>query len=105
MGGSRINWMKQALKKLNSKFGAADQVSLAAFGTSVELKLLPNRMKFEEFQGNFAEAVSYLEADLGGTELEQAIVSCMNLFPGRNKQSAMLLLTSTSSVFLLPTQR
>lgn len=50
-------------------------------------------MKFEEFQGNFAEAVSYLEADLGGTELEQAIVSCMNLFPGRNKQSAMLLLT------------
>lgn len=93
MGGSRINWMKQALKKLNSKFGTADQVSLAAFGTSVELKLLPNRMKFEEFQGNFAEAVSYLEADLGGTELEQAIVSCMNLFPGRNKQSAMLLLT------------
>ena len=93
MGCSRINWMKQALKKLNSKFGAADQVSLAAFGTSVELKLLPNRMKFEEFQGNFAEAVSYLEADLGGTELEQAIVSCMNLFPGRNKQSAMLLLT------------
>lgn len=93
MGGSRINWMKQALKKLNSKFESADQVSLTAFGSSVELKLLPNRMKFEEFQGNFAEAVSYLDADLGGTELEQAIVSCMNLFPGRNKQSAMLLLT------------
>jgi len=69
-------------EKLNSKFGAADQVSLAAFGTSVELKLLPNRMKFEEFQGNFAEAVSYLEADLGGTELEQAIDKLYESFSG-----------------------
>lgn len=93
MAGSRIQKVRKVLRKLSTKLDWNDQVSLVSFGETAELKLLPNRMKFEEFEGDLAEAASHLEADLGGTELEQAIRSCMSLFPGSSKQSAMLLLT------------
>lgn len=93
MEGSRIQKVRKVLRKLSTKLDRNDQVSLVSFGETAELKLLPNRMKFEEFEGDLAEAASHLEADLGGTELEQAIRSCMSLFPGSSKQSAMLLLT------------
>lgn len=93
MEGSRIQKVRKVLRKLSTKLNRNDQVSLVSFGETAEIKLLPNCMKFEEFEGDLAEAASHLEADLGGTELEQAIKSCMSLFPGRSKQSAMLLLT------------
>lgn len=101
MGGSRIEWAKQALLKISQDFKPLDQVSLFKFGSTTELVKVPITTPWDEkfagqvkkFKKSWTETISSIDADLGGTELAEALEESSKPFPGGKENSALLLIT------------
>lgn len=101
MTGSRIRWAKNTLAFLAQNFKRKDKVSLYCFGSSVQIKKLPNRVNWpgcnplvtRRLHRDWEDVIEEISADLGGTELAEALKVCGESFPGTSDKSAILLIT------------
>ena len=93
MYGDRMESLKACLKEFSRTLSKKDQVALIAFGSEPELLCLPTNIHFDNVDSDFESAVDELDAELGGTEIYDAMKSAVTLLPGRNSKSSILLLT------------
>ncbi len=93
MYGDRMESLKACLKEFSRTLTKKDQVALIAFGSEPELLCLPTIIHFDNVDSDFESAVDELDAELGGTEMYDAMKSAVTLLPGRNSKSSILLLT------------
>lgn len=101
MGGSRIEWAKKALLKISKNFKHEDEVSLFRFGSQLKLERVPDGKVWSDcdpyllglFKQSWEKVIDSIAADLGGTELEEALKECTKIFPAQSENSAILLIT------------
>lgn len=93
MDGDRMESLKDCLKEFSRTLTEEDRVALIAFGDEPQLQCLPANIHFENVGSDFESAVEELDAELGGTEIYDAMESAVTLLPGQNECSAILLLT------------
>lgn len=101
MGGDSIAQARSALHQVFQYLSAADQVSYTRFGSTVEhvvATMEPCKPRFVEKV--LSKALKLTEADLGGTELNAALLSTFEIkVPGDSKQDAAVLLITDGDVW------
>jgi Ca-activated chloride channel family protein len=79
MAGDSIAAARRALQAVVAQLGAEDQFSLSRFGSTVEHRLRSLWKTNERTQSAAQQWVATLDADLGGTEMENALRSTFAL--------------------------
>lgn len=80
MTGASIDSARQALTGLLPALGERDSISLLRFGTRVELTLPPRPADLEGRRA-LRLAIGAMQADLGGTEIAEALMAAFALAP------------------------
>lgn len=101
MDGSRIEWAKKTLSKIVGGLDPQDQVTLYRFGSNLRLEKIAENAAIPECSSRikewltrpWEEVLNSIQADLGGTELEGALIGCKDLCPEESENSAILLIT------------
>lgn len=91
MEGASIQKAREALAALSEELGTSDRVTLSRFGNNVEhLIASPHLCTPTFFRRDYLPAVRGIEADLGGTDMRDALREVSRLCVGK---SAVLLVT------------
>lgn len=91
MGGSNMEAARRALQAIVSKLGECDAFSLSRFGSSVEHRSRGLWKVTERTRLSAQRWVGDLQADMGGTEMEEALQSTFRL--GQGSSADVLLIT------------
>ena len=98
MGGDSIASARAALMGVVNALQENDQVSLSRFGSTVEHGLNPGDCNSNHLE-QLRAAVSWLEADLGGTEMASALASVFGLAMKRDPIGSDVLLVTDGEVW------
>lgn len=98
MGGDSITSARAALRGVLSGLTERDRVSLSRFGSEVEHVLAPAECSPRTLR-HLAPLVDAIEADLGGTEMEQALRSVFELPADTSHRGADVLLITDGEVW------
>ena len=101
MGGDSIAQARAALHEVFQHLSPADHVSYSKFGSTVEHVIAKMEPCTSRFVGKvLAKALKLTDADLGGTELNQALLSTFGIkIPENNAQDAAVLLITDGDVW------
>ena len=101
MGGDSIAQARAALHEVFQHLSPADHVSYSKFGSTVEHVVAKMEPCKPRFVGKvLAKALKLTEADLGGTELNAALLSTFEIkVSGDSKQDAAVLLITDGDVW------
>lgn len=92
MGGDSIRSAKSALHQVLSELGPKDRMSYSRFGSSVAHTFKHLMQAGEATILNASRAISMTDADMGGTEMDAALLSVFAL-RGETKGADVLLIT------------
>lgn len=98
MGGDSIASARVALRGVLAGLTPMDHVSLTRFGSTVEHQLAPRRCTPEVLR-EAVNLVNGIEADLGGTEMEQALHHVFALPVERSELGADVLLITDGEIW------
>ncbi len=101
MGGDSIAQARAALHEVFQHLNSADHASYSKFGSTVEHVAAKMEPCTSRFVGNvLAQALKLTDANLGGTELNQALLSTFDIkAPKNNVQDAAVLLITDGEVW------
>lgn len=96
MAGDSIEQARQALSTIAAELGAGDRVSCSRFGSEVEHLIGALHPATDEvLRARLSRAIRHLEADLGGTEMADAITQVVGLSQDRVADSPVDILLIT----------
>lgn len=99
MQGQEIEQAKMSAKHLVSKLSSKDLLSISSFGSKVFHKSKELEYVTKENSKKFTEYIQSLSANLGGTELEEALISTIRAIDNKESHTspAILLITDGAS--------
>lgn len=101
MAGDSIEQARQALSAVAAELGAGDRVSCSRFGSEVEHLIQGLHPATDEgLRARLSRAIRHLEADMGGTQMAEAIAQVVGLSQDRVDSSPVdILLITDGSIW------
>lgn len=101
MAGDSIEQARQALSAIAAELGAGDRVSCSRFGSEVEHLIGALHPATDEvLRARLNRAIRHLEADMGGTQMAEAIAQVVGLSQDRVESSPVdILLITDGSIW------
>lgn len=101
MAGDSIEQARQALSAIAAELGAGDRVSCSRFGSEVEHLIQGLHPATDEvLRARLSRAIRHLEADMGGTQMAEAIAQVVGLSQDRVDSSPVdILLITDGSIW------
>lgn len=101
MAGDSIEQARRALSAITTELGTGDRVSCSRFGSEVEHLIGGLHPAADEvLRARLSRAIRHLEADMGGTEMADAIAQVVGLSPDRVESGPVdILLITDGSIW------